>query len=919
VPEWLEHLQAEKPGRIDTGFYFHANVGEIHNLENISGISPLKLRWMADFEQLPAVRRWQMLNVTHIVSAGPPVEANLTPLVEVNESLVPDREINAVLYRFEDALPRAWMSYQPVYVNGADEALTKLHDHIFDPSTQVIIDRSSSNIELSQPINSTTITPSIIINRPSSSRLEIEVETEQPGILVISEWNYPGWRATVNGHSATILSVNYALQGLQLPAGNHVITLRFQPIAVIIGLSISLITLCASGLVAWRWQTAVSTKPVKDKSADYLLIVNSLAKQLPAVAMNYRYYAIALILLGFALRIFLLGEQELRGDEAFSYLFAHQPINQIIPTLVSEGDPHSPLHYLLLHGWMRLAGSTEFAMRYLSLIPSLLLIPLMIRLGSELWNKRLGLIAASLFTISQSLIWLAQDTRNQYTLMLFFATVSTVALIRASRNEWSTLRKQNWKLWALYIVSAALTVYSHYYGIFPLMAHGLYLWFHPGRRPYLPIWLISGFAAGLLFLPWIMASWHSLVGAGQFSDPAQPELAHYLTVVGLEMVAGPAFSSWIGRWLFLSCILLSIYGSMHLAKREPGWNALLVGWLLIATLGIYLVQFQRATFNPFYISIASPAWWLLLSYGLYALWQKQDFWRLVTLVGLSAIILTSGIALFNYYTKPEYRRSIGYRDIATHLEAEAEPNDIFVAHFPDPSLDYYLRDIPLPRRMIPISMNTPANETERSLAELSATFERIWFVPAHFSVWDPENIAFRWLDYHNLKEWELDYYQISLFGYRPQHALSESVTPIGLEIETVGQIHLQSAFIAVNGRPMNVDNTLEIKSGDSINVTLVWENLSPVPERYTVFVHLIGEDGSLIAQHDGIPLFGIRPTDTWLPGERLVDRHEMVVPDTGHIRTGAILVGLYHHQTLERQHFVNVGDSYQLTSVRFID
>jgi mannosyltransferase len=919
VPDWLEQLQAEDPGRIDTGFHFYANVGEIYNLENTSGISPLKLRWVADFERLPTVRRWQLLNVTHIVSASPPSEANLTPLTEVREPLVPDHGINATLYRFEDSLPRAWMSYQPVFVTGADEALAILHDQAFDPSTQVVVDTISTNIEAFQQIITAATPPVITISRPNSSRLQLEVETEQPGILVISEWNYPGWRATVNGGSTPILSVNYALQGLQLPAGHHTITLRFQPATVIVGLFISLITLFASGLVARRWQTAVSKSPIRKKSANRFPLINSHAKRLSTITVNYRYYAIALILLGFALRIFLLGEQELRGDEAFSYLFARQPVNQIIPTLLSEGDPHSPLHYLLLHGWMRLAGSTEFAMRYISLIPSLLLVPLMMRLGAELWDKRLGLIAAGLFTISQSLIWLAQDTRNQYTLALFFGAISTVVLIRASRNKWSTLKKQDWSLWTLYIVSTALTVYSHYYGIFPLIAHGLYLWFSPGKRPYLPVWLISSFAAGLLFLPWTLVSWRGLVGAGQLSDPAQPELAHYLTVVGLEMVTGPAFSSWIGRWLFLICVFLSIYGSLYLAKRAPGWNALLVSWLLITALGVYLVQFQRATFNPFYISIASPAWWLLLSSGLYALWQKQDLWRLAAPIGLSAIIVTSGIALFNYYTKPEYRRSIGYRDIAAHLEAEAKPDDVFVAHFPDPSLDYYLRDLPLPRRMIPVRMNAPANETEHSLAELAATFERIWFVPAHFSVWDPENIAFRWLNYHNLKEWELDYYRLSLFGYRPQHALSKSVAPIGLETETVGRIRLQSAFISVNGSPVNVGDTLEIKSGDAINVTLIWENFSPVPERYAVFVHLLGEDGGLIAQHDGVPLFGTRPTDTWLPGEQLVDWHEIVVSDAGRVENGTIMVGLYHQQTLDRQRFVGIGDAYQLRSVRFVD
>jgi hypothetical protein len=64
---------------------------------------------------------------------------------------------------------------------------------------------------------------------------------------------------------------------------------------------------------------------------------------------------IAILWLAFALRFFALGAQELRGDEAASWARITQepgPI-ELFQRLVSEGQPHPPLHYWLLQAWAR--------------------------------------------------------------------------------------------------------------------------------------------------------------------------------------------------------------------------------------------------------------------------------------------------------------------------------------------------------------------------------------------------------------------------------------------------------------------------------------------------------------------------------------------------------------------------------------
>ncbi|MFO7664872.1 MAG: hypothetical protein R6X18_20090 [Chloroflexota bacterium] len=54
----------------------------------------------------------------------------------------------------------------------------------------------------------------------------------------------------------------------------------------------------------------------------------------------------------------------MRGDEAFSFGFVRLPISEVIPEIIDQGDPCSPLPYLLLNIWTGMTGISELALRY---------------------------------------------------------------------------------------------------------------------------------------------------------------------------------------------------------------------------------------------------------------------------------------------------------------------------------------------------------------------------------------------------------------------------------------------------------------------------------------------------------------------------------------------------------------------------
>ena len=87
----------------------------------------------------------------------------------------------------------------------------------------------------------------------------------------------------------------------------------------------------------------------------------------PSSPAQRRYYGIllAILLVGFGLRLYRLGAESLWYDETVSAFLAGQSAAGLIAH--TARDIHPPAYYLLLHYWTRLAGQTEFALAFFSL------------------------------------------------------------------------------------------------------------------------------------------------------------------------------------------------------------------------------------------------------------------------------------------------------------------------------------------------------------------------------------------------------------------------------------------------------------------------------------------------------------------------------------------------------------------------
>jgi 4-amino-4-deoxy-L-arabinose transferase-like glycosyltransferase len=130
---------------------------------------------------------------------------------------------------------------------------------------------------------------------------------------------------------------------------------------------------------------------------------------------------------------------------------------------------------------------------------------------------------------------------------------------------------------------------------------------------------------------------------------------------------------------------------------------------------------------------------------------------------------------------------------------------------------------------------------------------------------------------------------IAFFGYFvPAYAAPQKIAATSiaqpLNVTYDGKIELLGAEVErVSAQP-----------GDPIKVTLFWRALQPIDQSYVEFVHLIDEQGIMVAQRDTWPGRGMYPTTLWQPGDVIVDSLYLNIPDGAYAPNHAALsVGVY--------------------------
>ncbi len=179
-------------------------------------------------------------------------------------------------------------------------------------------------------------------------------------------------------------------------------------------------------------------------------------------------WALALLTaLGAALRFASLDVQSFHHDEVITAARVIPGSFTDMLHAVKGSESNPPLYYVLAWAWAKASGTGEFGLRSLSALFGLAAVPLAYCIGAELASRRAGLIAAALVAVNPMLIWYSQEARS-YAVLVFFCAASLFFFARALRTRGG----RDLALWAL---TSALALCSHYFAVFAVAIEALWL------------------------------------------------------------------------------------------------------------------------------------------------------------------------------------------------------------------------------------------------------------------------------------------------------------------------------------------------------------------------------------------------------------------------------------------------------------
>ena len=154
------------------------------------------------------------------------------------------------VYENLQARPRVWLvsDIEKVTEQEALQAVKtgQLKDgRSFDPARTALVEGAETSSR-NEPDKQASAT----IMDLRDSRMVVRTTSSQAAFLLTSDSFYPGWRASIDGQPTTVHRADYAIRGVVIPAGEHVVRFEYRPRSFYVGAIISVLSVVALVLMA---------------------------------------------------------------------------------------------------------------------------------------------------------------------------------------------------------------------------------------------------------------------------------------------------------------------------------------------------------------------------------------------------------------------------------------------------------------------------------------------------------------------------------------------------------------------------------------------------------------------------------------------------------------------------------------------
>jgi uncharacterized membrane protein len=374
--------------------------------------------------------------------------------------------------------------------------------------------------------------------------------------------------------------------------------------------------------------------------------------------------------------------------------------------LVSAREANMSLYYLLLKGWTTV-GVTEAFVRSLSILFALATIPMIAALGATMFDRRVGLIGALFLAVNPLHIAYSQVARS-YSLLVFLVTLSTFLFIRALRDP--TRRR-----WAAYTVASICAIYSHFFGVFVLLAQWASLrwtgWTVPRKTRTV---VIS--AIGLSMVPLVLFVLTQDIG--QVSWVPRPTVSS-IPHLFVALVGGGTPRALV--YLALCLAALVVRPSRFLAAS------------VVVPVGlVFVISLAKPLWQDYYFLICLPPLLLLAAVGLTRIPTAPAV--------IAAAVLVTAPTLYHDLRGVEYHGE-DWRGAIADVLAGARAGDAILFYHPytRQAFEFYRArwgfpergDILLPAHWDPATAAADVHDPDASLFRQVSSYARVWFFNAY--------------------------------------------------------------------------------------------------------------------------------------------------------------------------------------------
>jgi uncharacterized membrane protein len=554
------------------------------------------------------------------------------------------------------------------------------------------------------------------------------------------------------------------------------------------------------------------------------------------VMMQRQMLALVLILLlAAAGRILNIDQESLWVDEGFSYwAIRHDDMLNII-----INDVHPPLYFFGLRLWEGVTGLSELALRYFSVLPSLLSVGMMVPLMREFGRLRgtdaptwLPVTGALLLALADMEIYISQQVR-MYSWHVLWIIVSMTLFLR-----WLRLHKDRTLI--LWGGANVLLLYTQYIGLASIAVQGMaVLLFQRGRTRIKGVVMLA--LVGVAFIPWmlvVVSGQTDNIGTG-FNVPS--------TLASLWDWREEWFT---GQWALMIGLAVAGLVVVRGERVRPHWASafILAGWLILPVAGAYVLNFYTPILMDYRLTQITPAVVALIALGLVNIPQTTRGFLVI-------VILVYGVAI---YDTPRPRPP--WQAVGQNAALYAQPDDLALAHI-TPSGDwhmmyYYERFMPaLERRSLRQWQLEDGETYAAGLPALTAQYSTVWFMH-----WSSDRSGFE---------------ALATTGHVQTTIMTEDWLGNDLNVYRFDQVPPEADAVAVyeSGLTLRVADF----DHDDLRVDLLWSTPQPLTADYTISAIVLDASGRLVAQDDRMPFRGERPTTGFAPGEVVYDPHELTL------------------------------------------